>query len=255
MISIVGDYVAFISTNEARVVKLSLFQTGSSPIPEYHPRGMGNKEIPKEGGAMKGRKIDGPQPQGEIVEDQNFIAWSPTAVWEAEKKAHDYRNKVGHVTSHDLCNDICTKDHMMSDDVTNNDHVTSPPIGTINLESITRATSEKLSDRATMEVLGPVEYVWGQPLTVRVNQPAECGRLATPNCRVLTMLYRRFSGQGGSSGAHLLMGLSRNRRATLPVRVQSVGIGKGLEGEWDGLHTVKLIPTFAGDYCYPFFDS
>ena len=191
MISIVGDYVAFISTNEARVVKLSLFQTGTSPIPEYHPRGTGSDEVQKEGVAMKGVKIDDPQPQTEIVEDQNFISWSPSAVWEAEKKARNYESKAGyisHVTSHDLCNDIHPKDHM-----------TSPLIGTVNLESITKATSEKLSDRATMEVLVPVEYVWGQPLSVRVNQPTECTRLATPDCRVLTMLYRRFSTEGGSS--------------------------------------------------------
>ena len=252
MISIVGDYVAFISTNEARVVKLSLFQTGTSPILEYHPRGIGTAEDQKEGVAMKEGKIDGPQPQTEIVEDQNFISWSPSAVWEAEKKARNYKSKAGytsHVTS------SLPKNHMMADDVTNNDHMTSPLIGTVNLESITKATSEKLSDRATMEVLGPVEYVWGQPLNVRVNQPTECTRLATPDCRVLTMLYRRFSTQGGSSGAHQLMGLSRNRRASLPVRVQNVGIGKGLEGEWDGLHTVKLIPTFAESECFCLAES
>lgn len=88
MISIVGDYVAFISTSEARVVKLSLFQTESNPIPEYHHRGMGNEEIQKEGGAMKGRNIDGPQPQGEIVEDQNFIACPPPQLYGRQRRKH-----------------------------------------------------------------------------------------------------------------------------------------------------------------------
>ena len=267
-ISIMGDYVAFISTNEARVVKLSLFQTGTDPIPDYSPLGTGNKRTGMEGVATGG-------PRGNIVKDKNFVSWSPSAVWEAEKKANSSKSETvdyaRHVTSHDAgretlpvnmatkgqvtSHDI-TSDHMTSHDITS-DHMTShdrapcsssqPLIGTLNLESITLATSERQSDRSTMEVLGPVEYVWGQPLSVRVNQLVQSVGRSRPDCRVLTMLYRRFSASVvGAAAAYRLTGQPRSRRATLPVRVQGGGgVGLGIEGGWDGLHTVELVPTFA----------
>ena len=287
-ISIMGDYVAFISTNEARVVKLSLFQTGTDPIPDYSPLGAGNRRTGMEGLATG-------SPRGNIVKDKNFVSWSPSAVWEAEKKANssksetvDYARHVtshdagretlpvdmatkGQVTSHDITSDHMTShditsDHMTSHDITSDhmtshditsDHMTShdrapcsssqPLIGTLNLESITLATSERQSDRSTMEVLGPVEYVWGQPLSVRVNQLVQSVGRSRPDCRVLTMLYRRFSASVvGAAAAYRLTGQPRSRRATLPVRVQGGGgVGLGIEGGWDGLHTVELVPTFA----------
>ena len=249
MVSIMGDYIAFVSTNEARVVKLSLFQTGTDPIPDYQPHVMGNGEFQVE--CVVTKVIE---PQGKIVKDQNFISWSPSAVWEAEKKAHHKTRSVSHVTSHDI-----TDEHRFPDDITNDvtsqdfSHMTShdrdpstpPLVGTLHLESITQTRSEKLRDRATMEVLGPVEYVWGQPLSVSVNQMTHSGRLSTPDCRVLTMLYRRFSAEVVGSVVRSFPGLSRNRRATLPVRVEGKGVGRGVEGGWDGLHTVKLVPTFS----------
>ena len=167
----------------------------------------------------------------------------------------------GQVTSHDITSDHMTShditsDHMTSHDITS-DHMTShdrapcsssqPLIGTLNLESITLATSERQSDRSTMEVLGPVEYVWGQPLSVRVNQLVQSVGRSRPDCRVLTMFYRRFSATVvGAAAAYRLTGQPRSRRATLPVRVQGGGgVGLGIEGGWDGLHTVELVPTFA----------
>ena len=257
-ISIMGDYVAFISTNEARVVKLSLFQTGTDPIPDYSPLGTGNRRTGMEGVATGG-------PRGNIVKDKNFVSWSPSAVWEAEKKANSSKSETvdyaSHVTSHDARRetspvDMATKGQVTSHDITG-DHMTShdrapcsssqPLIGTLNLESITMATSERQSDRSTMEVLGPVEYVWGQPLSVRVNQLVQSVGRSRPECRVLTMLYRRFSASVvGAAAAYRLTGQPRSRRATLPVRVQGGGgVGLGIEGGWDGLHTVELVPTFA----------
>ena len=238
MVSIMGDYIAFISTNEARVVKLSLFHTGSNPIPDYHSYGMGTEDLQKGGVATEGTHS---QLEGDIVEDKYFVSWSPSAVWEAEKKAH--KSCLDHMTSHDT-----TKpgDHVASGDshMTSGDNDTAPVIGTITLESILQATSETQSDRATMEVLGPVEYVWGQPLTVTVNHATP--DMTKPECRVLTMLYRRFmaevAGTSRPGTTSQFMGLSRNSRATLPVRVQG---GMRVKGGWDGLHTVQLIPTFA----------
>ena len=257
MVSIVGDYVAFISTNEVRVVKLSLFHSRPDPIPDYE--GLRNRDLQLEGGvAVEGGENSDPcSLEGGIVRDRNFILWSPSVVWEAEKRASC--SSADHVTSPKtstntrISSDDITGDHMTSGD----GHVTppSPPlVGTVHLKSITEATSEKLSDRATMEVLGPVEYVWGQPLTVTVNHVANGSRHGIPECRVLTMLYRRFSAEVSGSGFHgsgfhgsgslETMSLARGQRATQPVRVRG-GRRLGGEGGWDGLHSIKLIPTFA----------
>lgn len=242
MVSIMGDYIAFISTNEVRVVKLSLFQTGVDPIPDYQPY---NEKIKM---AAEGAKFD--NPGGEIIEDQNFISWSPSAVWEAEKKAKSCSRKPDHVTSHDISSefhiiDISTTGHVTSSDdlMTSCDSAsTQPLIGTLTVKSIAETTSVRLNDRANMEVLGPVEYVWGQPLTISVNQMMPDSVVSSADCRVLTMLYRRFSEKVGSSLTQSFLGLSSNKRASHPVKVQ--GSGLGVKGGWDGLHTVQLIPTF-----------
>ena len=65
-----GDYVAFISTNEARVVKLSLFQTGTDPIPDYSPLGTGNRRTGMEGVVTGG-------PRGNIVKDKTLSPGRP----------------------------------------------------------------------------------------------------------------------------------------------------------------------------------
>lgn len=242
-VSIMGDYIAFISTNEVRVVKLSLFQTGVDPIPDYQPY---DGEIKM---ATEGAKYD--NPGGQIIEDQNFISWSPSAVWEAEKKAKSCSRTPDHVTSHDsssechsIPNDISTTGHVTSadDHMMSCDSVPQPLIGTLALKSITDTTLVRLNDRANMEVLGPVEYVWGQPLTISVNQMMPDSVVSSADCRVLTMLYRRFSEKVGSSPVHHFLGLTSSKRASQPVRVQSSGLG--VKGGWDGLHTVQLIPTF-----------
>ena len=260
MVSIVGDYVAFISSNEVRVVKLSLFHSGPDPIPDYE--GLGNRELQLDGGVASegGENSDPHSSKGAIVSDRNFILWSPSAVWEAERKAS---NSLGdHLTSHKSSAHCHTSDDIAVDHLTSGDRHVTPPssnaplVGTVHLKSITQATSEKISDRTTMEVLGPVEYVWGHPLTVKVNHASNDSRHGIPECRVLTMLYRRFSAERSSSsylGSGLslsgratvsLGGVSRGQRTTQPVRVQG-GRRLGGEGGWDGLHSVKLIPTFA----------
>lgn len=199
-VSIMEDYVAFISANEVRVVKLSLFQPETVVIPDYLPQGVNARD--GKGGEV-GKDL------GNIVEDKNFVSWSPSVVWEAEKRSavsfifsqeteaddlvasHDLLDG-DHMTSHDAVSkatacDITSEGHMTSRDVTH-----SPPlIGSLTLDSVAQATAEKLSDRTTVEILGPVEYVWGHPLTVKVNKSSHSSSLSRPDCRVLTMLYRR----------------------------------------------------------------
>ena len=118
MISIMGDYVAFISTNEARVVKPSLFQTGMDPIPDYSPLGTGNRRTGMEGVATG--------VQGNIVKDKNFVSLSPSAVWEAEKKANSFKSETGdyasHVTSHDVGRETLPVDMATKGQVTSHAH-------------------------------------------------------------------------------------------------------------------------------------
>lgn len=64
----------------------------------------------------------------------------------------------------------------------------SPIIGTLSLPSVYNSTAHKLSDEHSIEVLGPVEYIWGQPIRVHMEQDTQ---LNHTECRVLTMLYRR----------------------------------------------------------------
>lgn len=266
MISIMGDYIAFISTNEARVLKLSLFQTGGNSIPDYSPSS--EKEDTNKLGGLASEKGENSTPKfrgDKIVADSNFVLWSPSLVWEAEKKAH-LIGQTSHMTSHHSINDPShdiTRDHMTSGD----NHMTSNKnlIGTLNLKSIVEKTSKKLSDRETMEILGPVEYVWGHPLSVSVNHATpsdQRGCLATPECRVLTMLYRRFSAEieGSSSFSNsvntsslFLSSLNKTRNSTMPVRVQRSRVGVGVKGGWEGLHTVQLIPTFTESKSVNFF--
>lgn len=220
MVSIIADYIAFISSNEARVVKLSLFHSTPDPIPDYI--------IPESETDNKSSDCG-----DEIVRDQYYQLWSPSLVWEMEKKAHS-------IPSHASSPSHAPNDHM-------EDHMIPPLVGTVHLKSITEATSEKQRDRAVMEVLGPVEYVWGQPLSVSVNQHTPSNHCqGIPDCRVLTMLYRRFSAEvsnrGGASVTQSLR-MPLSQRATLPVRVQRSKLG--VEGGWDGLHSVQLIPTFS----------
>ena len=62
-------------------------------------------------------------------------------------------------------------------------------VGTLTLPSVCNSTSLKVADKHPLEVLGPVEYIWGQPIKVHIE---DTGSSAMPSkCRVLTMLYRR----------------------------------------------------------------
>ena len=199
-VSIVGDYIAVVSTEEVRVLKLSLFHAGGGDlISDYHqPHGNGGME-------KNGEEVAMTKTSSDIVEDQNFVSWSPAAVWEAERKAfkararstssqrisHLEREKASDMSANKSIHGVATRDSTKSPQ----DHKQPPPrVGTINLASVSQA-AEKLEERTTMEVLGPVEHVWGRPLRVSVNPSLQSQRGSQLSCRVLTMLYRRSAGR------------------------------------------------------------
>lgn len=112
-----------------------------------------------------------------ILEDKDFVKWSPSRVWEEEKAA----NSSPVSTSSSLVD--------VSLPILDKQRGPSPIVGTLSLPSVFNSTAHKMTDKHSMEVLGPVEYVWGQPIRLRGEGT---GSLTTPtHCRVLTMLYRR----------------------------------------------------------------
>ena len=114
-----------------------------------------------------------------IHEDKDYVKWSPSRVWEEEKAA----NSAPVSTSSSLV------DVSLPRSRSHDSRGPSPIIGTLSLPSVCNSTSHKVTDKHAMEVLGPVEYVWGQPIKVSIE---DTGSATTPTkCRVLTMLYRR----------------------------------------------------------------
>lgn len=124
-----------------------------------------------------------------ILEDKDFVKWSPSRVWEEEKAA----NGSPVSTSSSLV-DVSLPILRSHDS-----RGPSPIIGTLSLPSVFNSTTHKMADKHAMEVLGPVEYVRGQPIRLKGEGT---GSLTTPTkCRVLTMLYRRsVRREGGGKG-------------------------------------------------------
>ena len=117
-----------------------------------------------------------------IGEDKDYVKWSPSRVWEEEKAV----NSSPVSTSSSLVDvSLPTFSRTRSHD----SRGPSPIIGTLSLPSVCNSTSYKVPDKHALEVLGPAEYIWGQPIRVKIE---ESGIINAPtNCRVLTMLYRR----------------------------------------------------------------
>ncbi len=206
-IAIFGDFVAFVSSYEARVVKLLFCSDVKSSLRNYRVEKEEGVEEEEEEGEGEG------EGGSESALDPSFIRWSPSLAWEA-----DYTTKLdtGHETSCDS-------------------KPRPPTMGFVTLPSVLSAAQKKRRRSKSMppkEVLGPVEYIWGHPLTLDVSIPSHGD---TPGCRALTMLYHRFPRNGGGQGR-------MSRSATLPVRGGSQG-GWGEEEEEGGIHSVQLVPT------------
>ncbi len=121
-----------------------------------------------------------------MAADKGFVKWSPLRVWEEEKVA----SSLPASTSSSLV-DITLPGIQRQPSCDVSGH--APIIGTLSLPSITNVCSRKVSDRNAVEVLGPVEHVPGQPISVRLEMGVSSSGQATPTrSRVLTMLFRRY---------------------------------------------------------------
>ena len=202
-LDIFNDYVAFISATEARVLKLSFLGDSVMLSGEC---GLDSRASSTTAGyesdVGSGTPTDHPQakqPRIQLIDREketkiknysNFFSWSPSKVWESERLSASLSMSTGNESSDSLSRSHDLEPHPLYTNTSLHVHPSpSPYVETLALPSITEATQQKTSDRHPIEVLGPVEYVWGQPVEVELED-GESGTTPT-RCRVLTMLYRR----------------------------------------------------------------
>ena len=187
-VDVFTDYLAFISVSEARVLKLSMFNETTPPsggaaleseISSSTTGWESDGATPSVPRPPKVQLIDRNKETG-IKVDSNFVSWSPSKVWEDERLSASNSLSASASHSHEL------EPHPLYERVPF-PRDTSPHIETLALPAITMAIQERTVERHPMEVLGPVEYVWGQPVDVRMEEATP-----TTRCRILTMLYRRY---------------------------------------------------------------
>ena len=204
-ISIFNDYIAFISPFEARVLKLS-FLAQSLPPPtatlREQPFSMLRKEISSTSHLTSSEDEHSPRVKSRsrrkdtqvnsVKMDPNFVLWSPSKVWEVEKFSASYTMSLsGNGANSPFLNVLPHRPTFGRSHMTSHDPRQSPVVGTISLQSVGQSTSSKTSDQHELEVLGPSEYIWGQPIDVSIEESISEEPTVPPQCRVLTMLYRR----------------------------------------------------------------
>ena len=281
-VKICGNYVACISTHRIRVLKFFITGSDNHPWSRFQPST--SEPPPKKVSGIVGCK-----------HDSSFLSWSPSKIWEMEAKVPGkpgagVRPKAGIEPGAGTAKGSSSVNAYTPSDTS------SPPVdgesdkqevpetsesrpgplspllkrglnvSTITLPTITRAVGEARRDsgKHELEVLGPVEFVWGQPLTIHLQD--ELGENA--KCQGLTMLYRRFASSGyayihvSSNENNLPRAAAaasdgvKQRSATLGSSGASVGGGSGGKHR-GGIHSVQLVPTLtvSGDVHYSLYND
>ena len=120
--------------------------------------------------------------------DKGYIKWSPLRVWEEEKVAGSLPGS----TSSSLVDITLPGIQHQQSSGSGDGPGHTPIIGTLALPSITNMCAKRQPDRHALEVLGPVEHVPGQPISVKIELGVpSLGQTTPTRSRVLTMLYRR----------------------------------------------------------------
>ena len=272
-ICISGHFVACVSTHRIRVLKFFLLGSENHPWSQFQMDSFSD--------SINVRPKPSP---GSVVDDENFVCWSPSYIWETEAKMVNSgkfskpltpTTPTSNVTPPSIIttsgkesegDDLVTPNdkeeaeevplsdsstHQLEPHPTSNDHLN---IGTITLPAIKQSMSEVKRDASKheLEVLGPVEYVWGQPLSVVLHKEAG----THIKCWVLTMLYRRLA-SSGFAYVHSITHETKEKSATLgsadPLRRRATTMytksdvgGDVCRGRTKGgIHSVQLVPTFA----------
>lgn len=242
-VQVCGNYIACISTHRIRVLKFFIIGSSNHPWSCFQSRA---------GDSLH----DSRRHNGDCETDDSFLLWSPSYVWKAEAETNAKANaeysssSMTESTSSDSCSPLIvnakevpipqrplTCQNPLSDHKSN--------FSTITLPAITRAISEARRDsgKHELEILGPVEYIWGQPLTTETQDDLGMN----VKCRALTMLYRRFASTGYAY-VHVSneSSLSRAMPAHDSLKQRSISASGGLGTKHrGGIHSIQLVPTMA----------
>lgn len=296
-ICISGNYLASISTHRVRVLKIQILSPPSGgEVGSEHPWSQFQFD------SYPIRRPPPPPPKG-VHDDEHFISWSPSLIWELEAKALNSKNRG------QIHGTIGQRDHAEDSNTSSNEHRSIstthslteggqgiegetreergrdssssksikgsikiqrlpsdiigerrlPIVSTVTLPSISRTSSASRRDTSKheLEVLGPVEYVWGQPLSVVLHREAGEGTRAG----VLTMLYKRLPSSGFAYVQHVQS--SDNKGGSIAdgggggdgKRRHTISSGSSGDGSISsrpkktkgGIHSVQLVPTFNGE--------
>lgn len=254
-INICGNYIACISTHRIRVLKFLVIGSNNHPWSGLQSNAEGSAPLSKKSSTKT----------SQCKKDEHFLLWSPSYIWEAETKTpvktsieeeSPVISTPSNTSSPASSADMATskQSSLWSSPFRSPLQAAAPKLSTITLPAITHAITEARRDsgKHELEVLGPVEYVWGQPLIVETQE--ELGPYV--KCRALTMLYRRFASTGyayvhvsSNESSHQrpqpsIYDAGKQRSATLGGRSTSSSSSSGGSSKFrGGIHTVQLVPT------------
>ena len=146
--------------------------------------------------------------------DRDFILWSPVNSWKPEEH---------HLTpvSHEHCG-------IPKEEVSCLLH--GSDVETILLDSVCREFNIRSVDQKPVEVLGPVEFIRGEPVNYMIHKKDN----EQIDCRVVTLLFRRFAKVSFSSSS--AKNRSRSRTITSSEHYNKDNV------PYDALHTILLAP-------------
>ena len=254
-ICICGHYLACVSTHRVRVLKILMLGPPGVQLP-WEQFQLDSTHAKRHARSRTHKSVSG---QEEYKNDGNFLCWSPSYVWEAEARGRGSTEMSPPQTPLVTMSDEKSKSSLPHPFLMDK---TTPLIGTISVPSISSSSTSSFkrdpAKTTELEILGPVEYIWGQPVSVVLHGDggggAGGGAREETKCWVVTMLYRRLASSGFSyvhtSSSSSSGGEGRERAATIDP---SSGIGTDrVSGTVKpktkgGIHSVQLVPSFTNE--------
>ena len=146
--------------------------------------------------------------------DRDFILWSPVNSWKPEEH---HLTPVSHEQSGIPKEEVSCLLH-------------GSDVETVLLDSVCREFNIRSVDQKPAEVLGPVEFIRGEPVNYMIHKKAN----EQIDCRLVTLLFRRFAKVSLSSSSAKYR--SRSRTIASPEHYSKENV------PYDALHTILLAP-------------
>jgi hypothetical protein len=173
--------------------------------------------------------------KGSVKDDSNFIQWSPTCMFDRQLKSGSDLSKVNDNPKRPSYDPLSPLHHPFPFAFDR-----SPDVGSVTMPTVIKSmgTGRRDTGKHELEVLGPVEYIWGQPLSVTMHNDS------AGECCPLTMFYKRLASSGfayiHSLSTEVPDGIEESiRRRAMTSYDAPKPRTKG------GIHSVQLVPTFA----------